>query len=129
MTAGIATDPVLVDSSGWLEYITDDVKAPLFAPYFEGIRPILVPAIVIYEVRKVLLRSHGKAQADQFISHALRRQTIPLDEDLAIASAEISLRHKLAMADAIVYATALQYHAEFVTSDQAFQALPNVTLL
>jgi len=129
VTAGIATDPVVVDSSGWLEYITLDTKANEASRYIEGARPILVPTIVLYEVYKKLKLSWGKVEADRFASQAMRRQVVPLGEMLAVAAANISLQHKLAMADAIIYATAQSFEAELVTSDQGFAGLPGVTLL
>ena len=128
-TAGIGSNLVLVDSSGWLEYITLDKNARAFARYIEGGRPVLVPTIVLYEVYKKLCQSWGKVEADRFESHALRRKVVPLDDILAIAAARNSIAHNLAMADAIIYATALSFSAELVSSDQHFQGLPGVTLL
>ena len=128
-TAGIGSNLVLVDSSGWLEYITLDKNACAFARYIEGGRPVLVPTIVLYEVYKKLCQSWGKVEADRFESHALRRKVVPLDDILAIAAARNSIAHNLAMADAIIYATALSFSAELVSSDQHFQGLPGVTLL
>ena len=129
MTAKTASDPVVLDSSGWLEYITVDTKADAAAQYVEGERPVLVPTIVLYEVYKKLKLSWGKVEADRFASQAMRRQVIPLGEGLALAAASVSLQHKLAMADAIIYTTALASQAELITSDQAFSGLPGVTLL
>ena len=133
MTAATASrgvpEGVLVDSSGWLEYITQDVKADDVAPFLEGEKPVLVPTIVLYEVYKKLCMGCGKNEADRFASQAMRRQVIPLDEDLALAAAAMSLKHKLAMADAIIYATARSCDAELITSDRAFEGLPGVTLL
>lgn len=120
---------VLVDSSGWLEYITQDLKADAVAPFLEGEKPVLVPTIVLYEVYKKLCLGIGKTEADRFASQALRRVVIPLDEYLALGAAEVSLKHKLAMADAIIYTTARSCEAELVTSDRAFEGLPGVTLL
>ena len=131
MTAPSASDPVLVDSSGWLEYITSDAKADLFAPYLEGdqtARPVLVPAIVLYEVRKILLQ-RPKPVADLFVSEALRRTVVPVDEEIALAAALISIQHELPMADALIFATAEKYGAEVVTSDAQFKGLPRVTVI
>lgn len=128
MTAATASELFLVDSSGWLEYLTADAKGPAFARYIQGNRHLIVPTIVLYEVYKKLLLSEGKTSADRFASDALRRRVVTLDEDLSIAAAEISLYRRLAMADAIIYATAQMYHAQLVTSDLAFQGLPGVTI-
>jgi predicted nucleic acid-binding protein len=124
-----ASDSVILDSSGWLEYLTGDTKADLFAPYFEGHRPILVPAIVLYEVRKVLLLRQAKEITDTFMSQALSRTIIPIDEEIALSAATISIQYRLAMADALLYATSEREKAEFVTSDPHFKDLPRVTLL
>jgi len=129
VTTPTVSDPVLVDSSGWLEYITSDLKADLFAPYLEGERPVLVPAIVLYEVRKILLQRQPKTIADLFVSEALRRAVVPVDQEIALSAAVISMQHALPMADALIYATAEINGAELVTSDAHFKSLPRVTLL
>jgi predicted nucleic acid-binding protein len=41
-------------------------------------------------------------------------------------AADLSLDHQLAMADAIVYATAILHDATVVTSDSDFESLPGV---
>ena len=51
-------------------------------------------------------------------------RVIPLSADLALSAADVGLRHGLATADAIVYATALSAQAELVTRDAHFRGLP-----
>jgi predicted nucleic acid-binding protein len=129
VTTPTASEAVVIDSSGWLEYVTADEKADQFAPYFEGEMQILVPAIVLYEVRKILLLRQSQMLADVFVSEALRRQVIAVDEDIALAAATISIRYSLPMADALLYATAQSRNAQFITSDAHFGNLPGVTLI
>ena len=129
MTVPSATEAVLVDSSGWLEYITGDTKADLFAPYFESENALLVPTIVLYEVRKILLLRQRQTLADIFVSEALRRTVIPFDESIALKAAFTSIQHQLAMADAIAYTTAEANGVPLVTSDTHFTDLPGVTVL
>lgn len=129
MTTPSASDPVLVDSSGWLEYITSDSKADLFSPYLEGQRPVLIPTIVLYEVRKILLQRQPKTVADLFVSEALRRTVVSVDQEIALAAAAISIQYELPMTDALIYATAERHGAEVVTSDSHFKGLTRVTLL
>ncbi len=129
MTGTTATDRILIDSSGWLEHITEDVKADLYQPYFDGDKILLVPTIVLYEVRKILLRKYSQTIADIFVSEALRQIILPLDEQIALDAASVSIRHQLAMADAIVYTTALRQKATLIASDDHFQNLPGVVLL
>jgi predicted nucleic acid-binding protein len=118
----------LIDSSGWLEYLTQDLDAAKFAPYIESASPTVVPTMVLYEVVKILMRERGQVAADRFISEALRHVVVPLDEGLALAAAHISNEHKLAMADAIIYATAQDHQAQLVTGDAAFRGLPGVII-
>ena len=129
MTGTTATNRFVIDSSGWLEHITEDAKADLYFPYFKGDKILLVPTIVIYEVRKILLRKHSQTIADIFVSEALRQVVVPLDEQIALDAASVSLRHQLAMADAVVYTTALRQKATLIASDDHFQNLPDVVLL
>jgi predicted nucleic acid-binding protein len=129
VTATTASDPIVVDSSGWLEYLTEGTKTEAFAPYLEEERVVIVPTVVIYEVRKILTSKKSKTLANIFLSNALRRTIAAFDDVLAVKSAELSLEYKLAMADAIIYATAKHFQVELVTSDSHFADLPGVTLL
>lgn len=51
---------------------------------------------------------------------------VPLTESIALLAADLSLREGLAMADAIVYATAKDQGAEVVTGDADLKDLPGV---
>jgi predicted nucleic acid-binding protein len=128
VTATTGFELIVLDTSGWLEYLTADDKLDLFAPYLEGNQTVLIPTVVLYEVRKALLLRQGKSAADAFYSEALKHVLISFDEVLAVLSAELSLRHKLSMADAIIYATAQLHKAKLVTSDAHFSDLPDVIL-
>jgi toxin FitB len=129
VTVTIASEPTVIDSSGWLEYITGDDKAHLFAPYFESHTRILVPVVVLYEVRKVLVRSYSETEAHSFQSQALLREVIYVDENIAMSAATFSLNYNLPMADALIYATAERYKARLITSDAHFGKVPGVTIL
>lgn len=128
VTAPTGSEPIVVDSSGWLEYISGDAKAHLFDPYLRA-PDLVIPAIVLYEVRKVLLNRQPKLVADRFVSEALRHPIIPVDSVIALDAAVFSLQHKLAMADALVYAIASKLQAKLVTSDSDLGNLLGVTVL
>ncbi len=129
MTTPSASDSVVVDSSGWVEYLGEGPKAAKFSAYIEGEAPVLVPTVVLYEVYKKLRSTRGEGIAERFVSHALRKDVIRLDENLALASPTVSMEYRLAMADAIIYATARAHNAQLITSDLHFQGLPGVTLI
>jgi predicted nucleic acid-binding protein len=100
-----------------------------FARYLEGTEPLLVSAIEVYEVYKVIRRDLSEERAIEAVL-ALRRATIaPVDEALALAAADISLSHGLAMADSMVYATARRYGATLVTADEDFDGLPDTVVV
>ncbi len=98
------------------------------APYFEREERLLVPTIVLYEVYKKLLSVRGSTAADRFLSAALRARVVPIDERVALLAARISLERRLAMADAMIYAAAVENGARVITSDAHFRGLPEATV-
>jgi len=127
VTTASDSKQVVVDSSAWIEFLADGPKAAQLARYFEQEEHLLVPAIVVYEVYKKLLREQGNTAAERFLSQALRLAMVDLDPGMAVAAAHTSLEHGLAMADAIVYAIARTHQAQLVTMDKHFRQLPGVT--
>ncbi len=120
---------ILVDSSGWIEYLAARPKADAFARYLQGDEPLVTSAIQVYEIYEVVRRDISEERAVESVA-ALRATTIaPLDESLALEAADASLDHGLAMADAIIFATAKRHRAEIVTADRDFEGLPGVTLI
>jgi predicted nucleic acid-binding protein len=128
VTIASVSEQFVVDSSGWLEYLTEDSKAAAFGLYLEGEAEVLVPSIVIFEVYKHLAKQRGKALAERFVSQTLQRKVISLDETIVLAAANLSLDHRLTMRDAIVYATARVCQAKLVTGDLHFRGLPGVII-
>jgi predicted nucleic acid-binding protein len=117
-----------VDSSGWLEYLTEDSKAAAFAPYLEAEESVLVPAMVIYEVYRHLSKQRGKSLADHFAAQALHCRVVPMDETVALEAANLGLYHRLGPANAIVYATARVWQAQLITTNTHFRGLPGVII-
>ena len=81
------------------------------------------------ELAKWLAREVGEDKADQVVAFTHMCFVVPLDSKIALAAAEICSEHKLATADAIVYATALEYEADLLTCDADFGELPGVMLV
>ena len=91
--------------------------------------PLVSSAIQVYEIYKVVRRDVSEERAVAAVS-ALRTTTIePLAETLALEAADVALEYGLAMADAIIFATAARHEAEIVTGDADFEGLPRVTLI
>ncbi|MGB8322745.1 MAG: type II toxin-antitoxin system VapC family toxin [Candidatus Acidiferrum sp.] len=132
MTTPIVFERVVVDSSGWVEFLANGPKADRFAPYLEAqTATLFLPSIVVYEVHKKLYRERGKGSADEFIAQAFgfRERLIELTLELAILASKTSFEASLSMADAIIYATADKYRAQLITSDAHFANLPRVTFI
>lgn len=119
----------LVDSSGWLEFFADGPLASKYFTYLEKLHEVIVPALVIYEVYKKIKKERNEEEALLAIAHMGRTKIVPFDDSLAISAADVSLRYSLSMADAIIYATALQENAKLITSDAHFSRLTNVVFL
>jgi predicted nucleic acid-binding protein len=64
--------------------------------------------------------------ADDTIAFSTQCVVIDLTTRLALEAVEISRNHRLAMADAIVYATAVDMGADLLTCDAHFEKLPRV---
>jgi len=81
------------------------------------------------ELAKWLTRELGEEKADQVIAFTQVCHVIALDTEIALAAAEACRTHKLATADAIIFATARLRGATLLTCDAHFEGLPGVTLI
>lgn len=120
---------IVVDSSGWLEFLTDGVLADEYAKRLRNLSAVLTPTIVIYEVYKHAKRLLSEEDAVDAVAAMHKTQVVPLTGELALLAADLSIAHKLPMADSIVLATAHAHDAEVVTSDSDFAALPGVVYI
>jgi predicted nucleic acid-binding protein len=90
---------------------------------------LLVPTIVQQELTTWLLRERDEEAADAFIAYTEKCVVAVLDTATAIDAANLSRQHKLATADAVIYATALRRGAGLLTCDAHFDGLPGVIYL
>ncbi|MCH2450939.1 MAG: type II toxin-antitoxin system VapC family toxin [Gracilimonas sp.] len=116
----------VLDSSGWLEFFTDDKHADVFEPIIENDEQLLVPSICFYEVYKVLNRELGKSKALDGIALMANGKEISVDQEIALTAALINAERKLSMADSMIYAIAQKYDAELWTLDSDFEGLEGV---
>ena len=116
----------VVDSSAWIEYFTDGPLASRFEPYLSDPSEVATPTIVLYEVYKLIRRERNEEAGLVAVAAIERTRLVPLTEAVALTAADLSLEYRLAMADAIVYATARLEGAEVVTADEDFSGLPGV---
>ena len=116
----------VVDSSGWLEYSTDGRNADFFAPAILNTDELIVPVISIYEVFKRILRDSDEGDALSMAAVTSRGMAIPLDMELSLDAAKLSIDLRLPMADSFILATARAYNAILWTQDSDFRGLEGV---
>lgn len=117
---------ILVDTCGWIEWLTDGALAQRFEPFMQDPAELLLPTTVQYELYKWVKREVDEHTALDIIALAEGSLVVPLTTDIALVAADLSLQHKLAFADAIIYASARRHGVELATSDDHFQGLPSV---
>ena len=120
---------VIVDSCGWLEWFTDGKLADKYQKYLADQESLLVPAIVLYEVYKILKREVGEDKALLAVGYMKNSPIIPFDENLALAAADLASQEKLAMADAIIVATAQTHNCTVISSDADLKDQANVKFI
>ena len=120
---------ILVDSFGWIEYLAEGQLAQRYEEYLTNLGEVTTPTIVLYEVYKKLRRERKEEEALLVVAQMMKTKIVPLSEEISLLAAEISLKHSLPMADAIVYATAMKETCPVVTSDPHFKGLEDVVYL
>lgn len=116
----------VVDSSAWLEYFADGPNAEHFAAAIEDASTLLVPSITLLEVFKRISQQRDEAIALQCVGVMQQGRVADLDAALAVRAAAVGLRHKLPLADSVIYATAQKHRGIVWTQDSDFEGLDGV---
>lgn len=116
----------ILDSSAWLECLDGGPNVKHFGPILRKLPDLIIPAIVLTEVRKVALKQRNLSLANDVTKSMREGIIIPADTEISILAADLFSQHQLALADSIIYATALTHKATLWTQDEDFQGLPRV---
>jgi predicted nucleic acid-binding protein len=116
---------VLLNSSCWIELLGGTKRADLFEPALEAER-LIVPAIVRYEVGRYILANLGEVAREMAIRAMAKFEQVAVDAAAADEASFLAAKHKIAMADALIYAVAQAQKAELWTQDSHFENLPSV---
>jgi predicted nucleic acid-binding protein len=119
----------VVDSSAWIEWFRDSPTGALLVPHWPPRADTIVPTLVQYELAKWAAREVSDDLADQMIAYTETCRVVALDTRIALRAAELARSHRLAMADAIVYATALDQGGDCLTCDRHFEGLEYVVFI
>jgi predicted nucleic acid-binding protein len=119
----------VVDTSAWIEFLAASPAGTALTDEIPGRDTWLVPTIVQLELAKWLTREAGEDKADQVTAFTEMCVVVPLDTKTALKAAMLCVRHRLAAADAVVYATALVHNADLLSCDAHFDGLPGVMFI
>ncbi len=117
---------IVVDSSGWIEHFLDSAQAAFFAPALANSADLIVPSLSIYEVHKRLSRGLPDDVVQNCLNVMRRGTVIDITDVRAVHASQIGQRHKLALADSVMYSIAQEFGAMLWTQDIDYQGLPGV---
>lgn len=81
---------IIVDTCGWIEWLTDDSLAHVFSPYLTNFNDLIVPTSIQYELHKWICRERDKILAMEIISLTQQANVIEFTESLALLASELS---------------------------------------
>lgn len=115
---------VLIDSWTWIEYWRGGQHSDAAAKHIEGDDEAVISTINLAETYWWILRFYNEktAAAKKKILEK-RCHIIPVNPGIAVEAAKIKRRHRLALADSLILATARQANAKIVTGDDDFKPL------
>ena len=116
----------VVDTSAWIEYFLGSPTGKALLPEMPVRDQTIVPTIVQFELAKWLARETPEDDATRVQADMVQCMIAVLDTATALFAAEIARAHKLASADAIIYATSQLHRADLLTCDAHFKDLPGV---
>lgn len=119
----------VVDSSGWIEFFTAGRNGPAFREVISERASLVVPTMAIYEVCKILSRSLDAALVTSCLDVMRMGRVVDFTDTRAVAAAQVARQHRLALADAAMYAITIEHGATLWTQDADYDGLPGVRYL
>ena len=116
----------VLDSSAWIEFFLGSQAGQRYRPIAADSVKLLVPTVALYEVHRYLSRTASNDLREGSLNVMRQARVIDLTDARAIAASEAAQKHKLAMADAIMYSIAQEFNATFWTQDADYKGLPGV---
>ena len=82
----------VIDTSAWIEWLTDSLLADRLAPDLPRPEECIVPTIVQFELAKWMYREIGEERSKEVIAHTMTCDVMPLSSAIALLAAELSSR-------------------------------------
>lgn len=115
-----------IDTSAWIEISHAGPNASKFSKLLAKPGAIITSTISIYEISRYTTRVAGEEASADFIRFIQQYTISPVTTEVAELAAALAPRHKLAMADSLIYATTMVHKATLWTQDPDFEGLPHV---
>ena len=115
-----------LDTSAWIEISHAGPNAAKFSKLLTKPGTIITSTISIYEIARYTTRVAGEAAAADFLRFLQQYAIPPVTPEIAELAATLAPKHKLAMADSLIYSTTLLHKATLWTQDGDFEGLPHV---
>ncbi|MEK6900778.1 MAG: PIN domain-containing protein [Nanoarchaeota archaeon] len=121
------TDSKLVDSSVWIEHLFNNK----YNEIIDSDDILLISPLSLFEIKKKLKKEKIDNQKIKISLDYIKRKCliIELTSEIAEEAAQLSFEHKIPAMDSLIYTTAKMRKAHFITCDNDFRGLPNVTIL
>ncbi|WP_163560080.1 PIN domain-containing protein [Halomonas sp. NO4] len=91
--------PAIVDTCGWIEWLTDGALSSAFEPWMQSPTEQLAPTVIQFELYKWVKREAGESKAMEVIAATEQCQILPLDGAIALLAADLALEHRLSFGD------------------------------
>ena len=117
---------IVLDTSIWVEAFVKSATWAVARPLIPPAQERIVPTIVQLELAKWLYRSLPPEDADEAMVFTQMCEVVPLTTEIAVHAAELCRSHKLATADAVIYATGRIMGAQVLTCDAHCEGLSGV---
>jgi predicted nucleic acid-binding protein len=117
------------DTSALIEITHAGPNATKFAKALSKAETVSISTISLYEIARYTTHAAGETATAEILAFLYQYHITPVTSEIAELAASLAPKHKLAMADAIIYATAKTQNATLWTQDDDFKDLPNVKYL
>jgi predicted nucleic acid-binding protein len=117
------------DTSALIEITHAGPNATKFAKALAKAETVSISTISLYEIARYTTQAAGETATAEILAFLHQYHITPVTAEIAELAATLATLHKLAMADAIIYATAKTQNATLWTQDDDFKNLPNVKFL
>jgi predicted nucleic acid-binding protein len=120
---------ILFDSSAWIELLSAGPLEKNCRAIFSKATEVIVPTVVQYEVYRKTLVTVSEDRALSAVALLNQQTVLPMTTEVALLAADLSIQHKLGMADSLVLAHSQIAKATLVTLDNDFSSIAGVQII